>query len=369
MKRWEMTLAFFLACLTAFLVARVLDAGLISYPKTWATNEVLTSSDLNGNFTAVTGQVNGNLSDVNVSSTAAIKGSKLADAPNGVPTAKLNDNSVTSVKIANGEITTTDISGTANITGAQLSATAGIVSGQILDGTLVNADVATAAGIYGTKLSGPTIAVVGAGWTTTVGPVAPLTGLLAGDVLRFIEASSGQIASGTILSIASPNITLTAALPFTPDTGDIATRDDGVGGAKLNIGAATNAAAQAFGGFAGFVTSEVTLMSLPSITTRGGAVMVDVAAAFVWGPVSAAAFTELTVRVKMDGTTVATWVTTLDAPAGALDAAAALPVLVAFPFRHIPPANAHVYSVTAQRTSGPDTLTSQSASLRAWEAS
>ena len=45
-------------------------------------------------------EFNGSIDDINVRATAAIKGSKLADAPNGIPTTKLNDNVVTSTKLS-----------------------------------------------------------------------------------------------------------------------------------------------------------------------------------------------------------------------------------------------------------------------------
>ena len=74
-------------------------AAFISFPVTWVDGQVLTAGDLNNQFAAVTAQVNGNLDDTNIAAGAAIKGSKLADAPNGVPTGKINDLAVTTAKI------------------------------------------------------------------------------------------------------------------------------------------------------------------------------------------------------------------------------------------------------------------------------
>lgn len=61
--------AIFLA-LTGFLTPA--EATLISYGKTWVNAEVLTHSDLNGNFTNVTSAVNGSLDESNLAATIAL---------------------------------------------------------------------------------------------------------------------------------------------------------------------------------------------------------------------------------------------------------------------------------------------------------
>lgn len=87
------------AAVLGVVKALPLLAAFISYPTTWVDGQVLTAGDLNNQFAAVTAQVNGNLDDTNIAAGAAIKGSKLADAPNGVPTGKINDLAVTTAKI------------------------------------------------------------------------------------------------------------------------------------------------------------------------------------------------------------------------------------------------------------------------------
>lgn len=88
--------------LGALLWSPGLRAALVSLPKTWTSGEVLTAADLNAQFAALLAQLNGNLSDENIAAGANIQGSKLADAPNGVTGAKLNDLSVDTPKLAIG---------------------------------------------------------------------------------------------------------------------------------------------------------------------------------------------------------------------------------------------------------------------------
>ncbi len=49
----------------------------ISRSKTWVDTDILTAADLNGEFDTVYNEVNGSLSNANVSATAAVAGSKL----------------------------------------------------------------------------------------------------------------------------------------------------------------------------------------------------------------------------------------------------------------------------------------------------
>ncbi|ANS05904.1 outer membrane autotransporter barrel domain protein [uncultured Mediterranean phage] len=51
----------------------------ISYPKSWTNGEVLTASELNGNFTAVTDAVNGSLADDNFGGSADVDPSNIGD--------------------------------------------------------------------------------------------------------------------------------------------------------------------------------------------------------------------------------------------------------------------------------------------------
>lgn len=52
--------------------------ALITKPKTWADNENVTYTDLNGTFDGVYNEVNGALSDANLSATAGIASTKIA---------------------------------------------------------------------------------------------------------------------------------------------------------------------------------------------------------------------------------------------------------------------------------------------------
>lgn len=70
-------------------------------PKVWAFQEVLTAADLNAAFTAFAASVNA-VDDTQISAGANINGSKLANAPNGITTAKINDAAITTAKLAIG---------------------------------------------------------------------------------------------------------------------------------------------------------------------------------------------------------------------------------------------------------------------------
>src|SRR5689334_12545813 len=63
-----------------------------------AGNDVL-AEEWDGDLNTIYNDYNGHITNVNIQADAAIVGTKLADAPNGVPTAKINDNSVTSAKL------------------------------------------------------------------------------------------------------------------------------------------------------------------------------------------------------------------------------------------------------------------------------
>lgn len=96
MKSWRLALGL----LT--LVAGTAMGAFIVFPKVWSPGCTLDCPDLAAIQNAITGQMNGNVTDINVATNAAIKGSKIAAAPNGVPTAQLNDLSVTIPKLAVG---------------------------------------------------------------------------------------------------------------------------------------------------------------------------------------------------------------------------------------------------------------------------
>ena len=108
-----------------------------------AGNDVL-AQEFNDDANIVYADYNGNITDANCSAIMGLQGTKLADAPNGVPTAKINDLAVTSVKIlndatvdANRAITTNHIKNLA-ITNAKLDALS--VSGAKVAATTLSAD-------------------------------------------------------------------------------------------------------------------------------------------------------------------------------------------------------------------------------------
>lgn len=65
-----------------------------------AGNDIL-AEEQNGDANTIYTDHNGNITDANCSAAMALLGSKLADSPNGISTAKVNDKAVTSAKIAN----------------------------------------------------------------------------------------------------------------------------------------------------------------------------------------------------------------------------------------------------------------------------
>jgi hypothetical protein len=71
----------------------------------WVDGNRLPAQELNDDILALYNDHNGNITDANCSASMGLQGSKLADAPNGIPTAKINDNAITTVKIANDNIT------------------------------------------------------------------------------------------------------------------------------------------------------------------------------------------------------------------------------------------------------------------------
>lgn len=132
------------AALAVLLAGAPARADFITYPKSWSTNEVLTAGDLNAQFAAIAAAVNGNLDNGNLKSAAAIYGTKLADAPNGVPGTKINDGAITNAKV----------NAAAAIEGTKLAdAPNGVPGGKINDGAITDAKVNAAAAIMGTKLA------------------------------------------------------------------------------------------------------------------------------------------------------------------------------------------------------------------------
>ena len=93
--------------------------GLVSRTA-YADGNTVTADGQNTNEEAIVTQVNGNIENVNCSSTMALDGTKLADAPNGVPTIKINDLAVTENKLAAEGVTAAKIKNL-TITGAKIA--------------------------------------------------------------------------------------------------------------------------------------------------------------------------------------------------------------------------------------------------------
>lgn len=222
MRWWRAT------AIVVLVTALTAQAGFISIPHVWTPGETLTATQLNAFANAITAVVNGTLDTTNLKAAAAIKGTQLASSPNGISAGNINTGAVTSLGVQDGSLVSADLSPTAGILGSQLSATAAITGGQILDGSLTGGDIAGASEHHTTCL---------AGWSTTVGAVTSATGFVIGDVVRFINPD-GTTASGTIGNIVGTTFTMSAPLGITPATLAIVTRDDGLAVTGLRLGAA-----------------------------------------------------------------------------------------------------------------------------------
>ncbi len=73
------------------------------------------AAEFNADANTIYTDYNGNITDANCSATMGLQGTKLADAPSGVPTAKINDLAITTAKINDGAVTTAKLAD-ANIT-------------------------------------------------------------------------------------------------------------------------------------------------------------------------------------------------------------------------------------------------------------
>ena|SRR5437899_6905940 len=63
------------------------------------------AAEFNADANTIYTDYNGNITDANCSLTMGLQGTKLADAPNGIPTAKINDLAVTTAKLNDGSVT------------------------------------------------------------------------------------------------------------------------------------------------------------------------------------------------------------------------------------------------------------------------
>src|SRR5688572_15655226 len=117
---------------------------------------------------------------------------------------------------------------------------------------------------------------------------------------------------------------------------------------KLAIGAAVNSGttASVTDGLNITTTTETTLLTFGAITTRGGRVLITGSWAVQLNMRVGPASQTVTIRLKMDGGTIYTLVTT---PTNADTGFANLTHDVPFPtFSHVPVAGAHTYTVTIQ---------------------
>jgi hypothetical protein len=73
--------------------------GIVSKAYTFANGDIIDALKFNKDFDDLYGEFNGNIDNTNIKGGAGIVGTKIADAPNGIPTVKINDNAVTSAKL------------------------------------------------------------------------------------------------------------------------------------------------------------------------------------------------------------------------------------------------------------------------------
>ena len=80
--------------------------GIVARPVGDFVNGTVADGDqVDSDFNAIYNEFNGNIDNNNLKSAAAIDGNKLANAPSGVPTAKINDLAVTTAKLADDAVT------------------------------------------------------------------------------------------------------------------------------------------------------------------------------------------------------------------------------------------------------------------------
>ena len=70
----------------------------------WVAGDDALAANFNGDANTIYNEFNGNTDNANIKALAGIEGTKIATAPNGIPTDRINDSAVASAKIADGAI-------------------------------------------------------------------------------------------------------------------------------------------------------------------------------------------------------------------------------------------------------------------------
>lgn len=89
--------------------------GTFVDPNTLTNGTTADANDVEAKVDAIGVILNGEIDDINIRGTAAIQGSKLADAPNGISSTKLNDISVSTAKLQDNAVTGAKLASHASI--------------------------------------------------------------------------------------------------------------------------------------------------------------------------------------------------------------------------------------------------------------
>jgi len=147
--------------------------------------------------------------------------------------------------------------------------------------------------------------------------------------------------SGEILTAADLNAEFAAVNGITGITGSQISAAANIAGTQLAVGAAVNAfQSAALNLVLTASTVETTIVTLPSITTRGGRVILFGSSGVF---LSATAGAQLTWKVYRDASIVQTIVTTAGTTTGTVNIPLALPL-----FSEAPAAGSYVYKITTQ---------------------